>query len=41
MSDSERANAIEFVTNSQKPQAILLNKIAPAVLVLLQANGPK
>ena len=41
MSDSERANAIQFVTNSQKPQAILLNKIAPAVLVLLQANGPK
>ena len=41
MSDSERANAVVFVTKSMQPQAVLLNKVAPGVLVLLQAAGPK
>jgi hexosaminidase len=41
MSDFERAKALHFVTQSQAPQAVLLNKIAPGVLVLLQAAGPK
>lgn len=41
LSDSERLNAIEIVTKAKQPQAVLLNKIAPGVLVLLQANAPK
>jgi hexosaminidase len=41
MRDSERLTAIEFVKKSQQPQAVLLNKIAPGVLLLLQANAPK
>ena len=41
MSDSEHAKAVDFVTKSQAPQAVLLNKIAPGVLVLLQGIWPE
>lgn len=41
MSDSERLTAVNFVTKAQAPQAVLLNKVAPGVLILLQAAGSK
>lgn len=38
---AERDKQMEFLKKSQEPQAVLLNMVAPAVAVLVQATGPK
>lgn len=38
---AERDQTMEFLKKSQKPQAVLLNMVAPAVAILVQATGPQ
>jgi hexosaminidase len=40
MTEAERSEALAFLKKSEKPQAVLVNMVAPAVAVLVQA-GPK
>ncbi|HVJ07811.1 MAG TPA: family 20 glycosylhydrolase [Acidisarcina sp.] len=41
ISAAERDQKMAFLKNSQKPQAVLLNKIAPAVATLVEAVSPR